>query len=440
MSLTVVLAHGIGGRSDLPLPLWMFSYGAGTALLISFVALRVLWPRPRLDAAAMGRPAPGWVAAAGPVAGVAGRIAGVSLFAVVLAAAAFGSSSSAANLAPVAVYVLFWVGVAMLSAVVGDVWRAFSPWDTMAAVVERLRGRRQDEPVAPLDGATHWPAAAGLFAFVWLELCYHEPSSPRVLAVALSVYAVAMLAGVTRWGRSWLRTGDGFGVWFGLLSTMAPFYRGDDGRLRGRIPFSGLATITPREGTTAVVMVVLGSTAFDGVTRSSLWTDVVGNRSGWDSTLVATVGLIWVIGMVALVYTGAMRVAARLTDREPGSLMAPFLHSLVPIALAYTVAHYFSLVVFEGQQAIALASDPFGLGWDLFGTIDRAIDFRTISTTTIAYVQAGAIVVGHIVGVVVAHDRAVSLFDRVSANRSQEPLLVVMVAYTVSGLALLLGS
>jgi hypothetical protein len=315
-----------------------------------------------------------------------------------------------------------------------------SPWDTLSAAAERLRGRHREGPVQPLDGATHWPAAAGLFAFVWLELCYHEPASPRVLAVALSAYAVAMLAGAARWGREWLRTGDVFGVWFGFLATMAPLYRDGGGRLRGRVPFSGLASIVPRAGTAAVVMVVLGSTAFDGVTRSSLWADVVGSRSGWDATIVATVGLVWVIGIVALLYTGAMRVAARLTDREPGSLTAPFLHSLVPIALAYTVAHYFSLFVFEGQQAVALVSDPFGLGWNLFGTIDRGIDFRAISTTTIAYVQAGAIVIGHVVGVVVAHDRAVGMFDRVNANRSQEPLLVVMVAYTVGGLALLLGS
>lgn len=248
MSLGVVLAHGIGGRSDLPLPLWMFSYGAGTALLISFVALRVLWPRPRLDAAAEGRLAPGWLATAASAAGLLGQITGVAVFGLVLAAAAFGSSSSAANLAPVAVYVLFWVGVALVSTVGGDVWRALSPWNTVAAAAARLRGRHQDGPVEPLDGATHWPAAASLFAFVWLELCYHEPSSPRVLALALSAYAIAMMAGAARWGRAWLRTGDGFGVWFGLLATMAPLYRDGDGRLRGRVPFSGLASIVPRAG------------------------------------------------------------------------------------------------------------------------------------------------------------------------------------------------
>ncbi len=280
-----------------------------------------------------------------------------------------------------------------------------------------------------------------MFAFVWRELCYHEPASPPVLTLALGLYALAMVAGSLRWGRAWLRTGDPFGVWFGLLAAMAPLFRDDDGRLRWRAPFSGLATIEPRRGTAAVVLVVLGSTAFDGVTRSSWWVDLAGNRSaGWETTLVATVSLVWVIGMVTLAYTGAMQVAARLTDRPAGELVRTFLPSLVPIAFGYAVAHYFSLFIFEGQQVIAFASDPFGLGWDLFGTIDRPVNFRLVSTTAVAYVQAGAIVIGHVVGVVVAHDRAVALFERRAAHRSQEPLLVVMVAYTVGGLALLLGT
>jgi hypothetical protein len=156
--------------------------------------------------------------------------------------------------------------------------------------------------------------------------------------------------------------------------------------------------------------------------------------------MVATIGLAFVIGVVALAYVGAMRVAAGVTAKEPTALVLTFLHSLVPIALAYAVAHYFSLFVFEGQSAFALVSDPLGRGWDLFGSADRRVDYRLVSTSTIAWVQAAAIVVGHVVGVVLAHDRAVALFERRRATRSQEPLLGVMVAYTVGGLLLLLGA
>jgi hypothetical protein len=144
--------------------------------------------------------------------------------------------------------------------------------------------------------------------------------------------------------------------------------------------------------------------------------------------------------VVALLYLGAMRIASAMTGRPTLTLADDFVHSLVPIALAYAVAHYFSLLVLEGQAALALVSDPFGQGWDLFGTADWSIDYTLVSPNTIAYVQVGAIVAGHVAGVVLAHDRALARLPKAVATRSQYPLLAVMVAYTVGGLGLLLGA
>ena len=451
-----VVAHGIGTRGDLPLPVWLFAYGAGIAVVLTFATLRLLWTRPVLDDAAPGSPAPGWTGPALRWLAVAARAFGLAAFLLVLVAAALGSEETTENLAPVAVYVLFWVGLQLVSPVLGDVWRVLSPWDTLALLAERVRGRGAEATATPAPEASCWPAAAGLAAFSWLELCYHDPASPRVLALAIAAYTAAMLLGVARGGRAWLRTGDGFGVWFGLLAALSPLHvegggvhadgrrrgtsTGSTPRLRLRWPAAGLADVLVRPGTVAVVLVVLGATTFDGVTRTAWWADLAGTRSGWELTAVATVGLAWVVGVVALAYVGAMRAGAALTGRPREALIRPFAHSLVPIALAYAVAHYFSLVVFEGQGALALLSDPLGRGWDLFGTASWSIDYRAVSPSTIAWVQAGAIVVGHAVGVAVAHDRAVALFDRRQADRSQRPLVGVMVAYTVGGLALLLGA
>ena len=433
----MILAHGLGGRTDLPLPEWMVLYGGAAILVVSFAALRFLWPRPRWEGESPGRDVADLGTAPFRLLGVVARALGLGLFLLVLAAAAFGENDPTTNLAPTAVYITFWVGMAFVSFFVGDLWSAANPFDTLARPAEdglRASGRR-----APELG--YWPAAVGLLGFVWLELVYPDRAEPRVLAVAIGAYTVVVVTAAAFWGRRWLRTGEAFTALFGLLARAAPLGRTDDGKLRLRPPFAGLAGIEPTPGLEAVVLVVLGSTSFDGLTRTEWWVKLSDRTSGAANTLVGTLGLLWAVALVFVVYFGAMKVTARLTedDDEPWELARAFAHSLVPIAFAYSVAHYFSLLVLEGQGIVSLLSDPFGAGWDLFGTSDRAVDFNLLSATAIAWVQAGAIVVGHVVAVVVAHDRALARFPAREAVRAQLPLLAAMVLFTVGGLFLLLG-
>jgi hypothetical protein len=444
----VILAHGLGGRVDLPLPAWMFGYGAAAAVVVSFAALALFWPTARLEHGTGGRA----VAATGspPVRILAGaaRWAALALFVVVLVAAAIGDDSSRTNLAPVVVYIVLWVGVFFASGLMGDVWRVLSPFDTLAAGLDRLRSRpvvgsaeADDDEDGEAADRGYWPAAAGLLAFVWVELVYPERARPRALFVLMAAYTLVVLAAAARHGRQWLRRGEPFAALFGVVAHAAPLHTGDDGRLRVRPPFVGLAQLEWRPGLEALVLIALGSTTYDGVTRTQSWVDLTGDLGGNVATLAGTAGLLWSILAVSLAYVGAMIVAARLVKGGFGSddLRASFVHSLVPIVVAYAVAHYFSLLVLEGQAAIALASDPLGRGWDLFGTASRVVDFTLVSPRTVAYVQCGAIVAGHVAGVVVAHDRALALFDKQDATRSQYPLLAVMVLFTVGGLFLLLG-
>jgi hypothetical protein len=448
-----MLAHGIGGVRDLPVPEWLFFWGAAVVLVVSFLALGALWRRPLLSPAREGKPAPDWLSrlVLAPPLRVPLQALSAALLVLVLAAALFGDTDPFRNLAPTWVYVVFWLGLPLLSVLLGDVWRALSPWRAIADayVWVRERGGGEARPLAEYPGRLgRWPAAAALFAFAALELAYADPSSPRSLAFAIALYTYVTLFGMAAFGReTWTRYGEGFAVLFSLFARMAPFGV-RDGKLVIRVPLAPLSAADRTPGTVAFVAVMLGSVGFDGFSRTRWWQDLVADveapylvdRPGLGELLVTGVnllGLLAACAIVAAAYLGACALA-RSTVSAPRSLVPEFVLSLVPIAFVYEVAHYFSLFVIQGQFALPLLSDPLGKGWDLLGLADYSPNLTPFSPNTVWYVQAGALVAGHVAALCVAHDRAVTLFaDREAALRSQYAMLGLMVLYTVGGLWLL---
>lgn len=438
-------AHAFGRRRDLPLPAWLFFTGGGTAVVFSFLALGFTWRTTRLERPFVGWALPRPVQAAAPVLAVITRVLGLVLFAGVFVTAATGENTPDFNAAPRAVYVVFWVGMTLVSAFVGDLWRLLSPFETVYAVIRWARGSTA-EPGPDPEGSPggfdlgYWPAAVLLFGFVMLELgVFQDAAEPHFLATAMAVYTLTIAAGAAIGGPRALREGEAFAAWFGLLAHMAPCYRDDDGCLRLRPPLVGLTKLRPRPGQAAVVLVALGTTSFDGLTRTPFWVNLTAGQSQQDRLLSDTLGMAWMVAVVGILFFGAMRMAARITDQDPDELGRSFIHSLVPIALGYAIAHYFSFLLVETNRFIGQISDPLGRGWDIFGTIGWVDNLNVVPPSVIAYVQAGAIVFGHMAGVLLAHDRAVARFQGETANRSQYPLLLAMVGYTVGGLALLLS-
>ena len=445
-----LLAHGIGGVRDLPVPETYFFWTAAIVLVVSFVLLGALWKRPLLEARGGGRPLPhvvGSVVLSKPLHVVLQAIS-VALLVLTLATALFGTSTELLNFAPTFVYVIFWLGLPLLSVLLGNVWSVLSPWRAIAdGTVWLLElGDREARPVLEWTGRWgRYPAAGALFAFVALELAHPRPAYPRTLAIAIALYTYWALAGMAVFGReAWTRNGEGFAVAFGLLARIAPF-AARDGTVVVRWPFTGLAGPERTPGTLVLVAVMLGSTSFDGFSRTTTWQDLLADLRGdlagssqrmadLVTTLVNTAGLALFVGAVVVTYLAAMW-SARALVRAPRSLVPDFVLALVPIAGAYLVAHYFSLFVIQGQFIVTLVSDPFGKGWDLFGTRDFGPNLAVLSPTTVWYVQVASLVVGHVAGLAIAHDRAVTLFeDRRAALRSQYPMLALMVLYTVGGL------
>ncbi len=439
-SADTAAAHGVGGRLDLPVPLWQLAWAASFAVAASFVAVGVFWETPKFRAAAPGRVLGGPFQKACRVQSLVVGSIGVLALGVLLYAGLAGNTNPSVNIAPVAIYIVFWVGLQVVSVLVGDVWSHMSPFRALADGSARLWARLRHKPPTDADrgAGNEWWAVGAILGFVWLELAFHDNTEIRVLGAYLAAYTAALLVGAAVFGRGWLRDAEGFGVLFTKLSAMAPLHR-DGGSLRLRAPLAGLAVLPMRRGSVALILVVLGSTTFDGFTRSSVWLDIAADRTGWGLTAVNTVGMVFIIFVVAVLYRAAIAAMAAVTGDTERELSEAFAPSLLPIAAAYTVAHYFSYLLLEGQQIIALVSDPFGRGRDFFGTATYLVDFTLISTDTIAWVQTAAIAVGHVLAVAVAHDRAVERWPRRLAVRSQYPMLAVMICYTVIGLLLLLG-
>lgn len=441
------VAHGVQGRAETPIPISAFFWVGAVVLVISFIGLGIGWSQSKFTTIPWRPVATGFerVVSSGAVVWT-GRVLVLAAFVLLFAAAAFGSTRLNSNIAPVAIFVCWWVGLVPFTVAFGNVWGQINPWLTMARLL-RLR----DETKRELPGwVGWWPAALLFIGWAWIELVYPTTARPRLIAGWMAAYTLLTLAGMWRYGvRRWLDNGEMFSVYTSVLATMSPWeHREVDGRRRLglRPPIVGVTSLDERPAQVAFIGALVATVSFDGLSGSDFWArrDVtaaerlidLGIEGFTAGIIVATIGLLVTLAVVIGAYQAAAWLSAHI-GRFPdvGAAGSSFIHTLVPIALAYFVAHYFTLFVFSGQDIVRLISDPFGSGADIFGTADFRIDFQAVSPNAIWAVQVGAIVIGHVIGLALAHDRAVELSPTHRlAVASQGPMLVLMVALTVLGL------
>ena len=431
-------AHGVGTRQDLPLPFTAVLIGAAVALLVSFVALSALWREPRLHAdSGLPLPSPLGRVLSSPVFKGFWVTLAALLTAWTLMALVFGKDD-ANNPVPYVVYVWLWVGLAGLSLIFGPVWAWLNPIRWLHTGLARL-ARLDPESSMVTWSPGYWPAALGIFAFTWLELIAPDRTTLSVLRVAIGTFVLVDLLGALVFGRGWFARADPFEVWSRLFGSLSPLARRPDGVWVLRSPLHGVNAVAVDRGLLATAAVRLGGTAYDGFSSEPRWYTFV-QSSDLPSELLMTAGLLGMCLVVALSLHLAAAVSARLAGMPVRGLAAQFAPSLLPIAAGYMVAHYWSLAVFEGQNTLIKLSDPLGVGANWLGTGGLTPNAALLQPTLVATIQVVAIVTGHIMGVVLAHERAISLFQRRVAVIGQVPLLVLMVGYTCGGLLLLFSS
>jgi hypothetical protein len=461
ISLFLPVAHGVLiGRQDLPIPTWLFAWGASIVLIVSFVVLSLAW-RDSVLSSERWRPVSEGLshAVTSSLTQIVAGAIGVLLLVAVVYTGFEGTQEPNLNFAVTFVFVTFWLGMVVISILLGDVFRAFNPWRAIAravgAVFRVIAGQSHAAPLRYPEGLGRWPAAAGIVAFVWFELVYGSGGfqavglEPSTVATGALVYTGYTLVAMTLFGtETWLSRGEAFSVYYGMFSQLAPL-EVRDGRLGVRRPLAAATHWATVPGSIALVVATIANTTFDGA-QEGLWqqpiTDLFDRLT--DLGLAPTAALrtsesiffaLTLVGVAAIYWAGVRGMRTVRDSPSLSSLGRLFAHTLIPIGVAYLAAHYFSLFVFgEQAQFTYLLSDPLGDGSDLFGTASGGIDYGLLSANTIWYVQVGALIAGHVTGLILSHDRAITVYgDAGRASRSQRWMLLVMVAFTCLGLFLL---
>lgn len=446
-----IFAHGVGGSTDLPVPLSFALIGAAWALTATFAIVALAWKHPRFDPAKPGRELPAWVSRAVDSPTTRWIIAILALlFALWVLAAAIWGPAGSDNALPGAFYVLLWVGLIAVSVCVGPVWRLLSPLRTIYRICGLARRKGADASGRSYPQRWgYWPAAFGLFAFVWLELASPDPGSLTAIKTWLLIYVGAMGVGAWVFGARWFARADPFEVYSMAVSRLSPFRRSPaSGRVEVVNPLDHLPTLPVRPGIVAVLAVLLGSTAFDSfsqapafrnfVDRNAMVVPLFGEAGG--ATVLRTTALILFVAVVGVTFWGAARSTGGISPEKRQELPGQLAHSLVPIVVGYIFAHYLSYLVERGQETVVRLADPFGLGWQLFGLAPNDVSYILSQHPSVLWtIKVACVVVGHMVAVVSAHDRVLRLLPQQHQITGQVAMMLTMVGYTFTGLYLLFG-
>jgi hypothetical protein len=411
-----VAAHSLNATYESRLPLAVYLVGAATTVALSFLFVIIR------DV----RAAPVGVSSAGalPPALVRRGLQAVGLigWAWIVAQGIVGGSSDG-DVSTLFLWVYSWVGLAIVSAVIGPAWQYLDPFSTLhdlgAGLLRRLRVGGWDPADYPAS-LGRWPAAIGFALFVWLELVLF--AGPATLFVVLVGYTAFTLAMMAQFGRDeWRSRGETFTVWFRLLGRLAPFALVDeDGRVRRRTFASGLLEPGWSWADVSLVALAVGSILFDGLSQTQIYFDLVGAPG----IIVETVLL---FAFLALLCGAAAAVARTVGLAATGA-------GLLPIAVGYLIAHYLTYLLIDGQRILIAISDPFQRGWDLFGTAFHEPSGAFLAPGLVWTIQLAAVVGGHMLGAwgghVVAAAEAPAGLSAAGLRLRQLPLAVVMVGLT----------
>ena len=438
-------AHGFGSKIDLPIPAYLYWLGGGAAVLASFAIISLFVNRKSHDNSY-------WKYDLRNISLINSiyenksilnvfKIFSIGLFILTILTGVLGSQFPVSNFAPTFVWVIWWGGFIWLHILFGDSWNFVNPWKNLYELIKFDEKPLRQYP----EKFKSWPAFLFFLIFAWVELVYPNPADPQFLGNLIFLYSLVVLLGMRVFGKDkWLENCEPFTVFFNFISNFSLTRVTDGGKILLRPIGTGLLDVRFRFDQLCFLILILSVVSFDGLISTLFWYDVIGieafGGSGrYDVLYVNTVGIIVSFLVFMLVFYSCIGILKIITQTKSSidELAKILIPSLLPISIVYHLAHYSAYFFLNGQLIIKLISDPFGFGWDIFGTSSYEI-VRTIDFLLLWNYQVVVIVIGHIISIYIAHRLATRIFkDNKRVIISQFPMLLLMVGYTVLGLWLL---
>lgn len=454
------LGHALNQSYTLPVPLWLYLWGAFAAVAASFIV--VLIAEPTLSPTPPGWPLPTTLRRTGVV---AGRLLGLVLW---FGAMVTGLLGLVHEFLPATLFwILTWAGIPIVAALIGNPWPALSPFRSLLEMAARILGRQPDLGLAYPRALARWPAVGLLLIGLLIELTVLGSGAGSYVGGLLLAYTVVTLTGMTVFGPvTWLRNAEVLEVLFGWFGRIGPIGRrsvspelcrdcasdcdpsacidcpecvvvGADRQLALQIrrPLAGLAEVRGAGWSDAAfILLALAGVTFDGLQETAAWVALNGAvenvlAAGLPADVVFAVsGPIGLLGLWAA-FLAIFAVAATLTRALAGaslglaSTAGRYAATLLPIAAGYAVAHYLTLLLQGIASLPGMLLSPSG--------IEAELDW--LPAGFVWYLSVAAIVGGHVAGVLLAHREALRLRAR-RPVLAELPLVALMLGYTVLSL------
>ena len=402
------LNHGVVNVGDLPIPFDIVLNSSALVVLITFVYLKVSWKEsiitPRQEVFNDKQ-------------NFIGKLFGIIILFLLVAPGIFGNESSKTSVAPLILWVFLWIGVPVLGLLFGDIYSKFNPLN--------LFSLKSDKPESV------YFACILFIGLTWFELVWRRPGNPLNIAVVLITLFVCVNL-LRYFLKKSLIEVDPLLLLHYLYSKLKLF----NSKPYFRSLLDNIGNLAKLRGIEYFVLLMIGTVTYDGLRETTFWYNQFGSRTD-DMGFSTMMFLIMNLGTI-LFYRFACFFAIKVggSDLKLNHVSNLFGHTMLPIAFAYHVTHYLTLLLFESQTFFYRFNDPIGIGMNILNVEEPTINYF-IEPLVIWGIQVAVTLLGHMLSVVLAHDLAVKLFGHQQSDKTQYIFLFITVALTLQALFVL---